>query len=84
MDNLANMLVSLGVNVYRPNIVKCVKKIKTPIYDSESTVANNVRDLTLIYNNKIIETPICLRNRLFENQQLYKIFERFFDHGNNV
>ena len=45
------------------------------------TSANNVRDITLVYNDKLIETPTYVRNRYFENMSLYKIFNRAFDNG---
>lgn len=37
--------------------------------------ASNVRDLTLVYGKNIIETPVSVRNRLKENEQLRHIFE---------
>lgn len=81
LDDLAKILVDLGVNVDRPDRVCGVKKIKTPTYETEASSANNVRDITLIYNDTIVETPICLRNRVFENLNLYRIFNEAFDHG---
>ena len=68
--------------VDRPDRVVGLKKIKTPTYETEASSANNVRDLTLIYNNTIVETPICLRNRVFENLNLHSIFKKAFDNGN--
>ena len=82
LDALAGILESLGVTVFRPDRVIGVHKIKTPTYDTEMSSANNVRDLTLVYNDTIVETPICLRNRVFENLQMYRIFQRAFDNGN--
>lgn len=75
------MLQDLGIKVERPDRVCGVKKIKTPTYETEASSANNVRDLTLVYNDTIVETPICLRNRVFENLNMYGIFNRAFDHG---
>lgn len=81
LDDLAKILADLGVYVDRPDRVCGVKKIKTPTYETEASSANNVRDITLIYNDTIVETPICLRNRVFENLNLYRIFNEAFDHG---
>lgn len=81
LDELAVALEKCGVRVHRPDRVNVVKKIQTPFFQTEASSANNVRDLTLIYNDTIVETPICLRSRIFENLNMYKIFERAFDHG---
>ena len=81
LDSLAKTLEDLGVKVYRPDRVTAVHKIKTPTFETEASSANNVRDLTLVYNDTIVETPICLRSRIFENTNMYKIFEHAFDHG---
>jgi len=79
---LADILTKLNIKVYRPKTVSTVKKIKTPFFESKSSSANNIRDLTLIYKNKIIETPTFIRNRYFENINLYDIFNNAFDNGN--
>jgi glycine amidinotransferase len=71
----------LGVKVYRPNKLTKVHKIKTLTYETEASSANNVRDITFIYNDTIVETPICIRNRIFENLSMYTIFKNAFDHG---
>lgn len=81
LDQLALTLESFGIKVYRPDKITRVQHIKTPTFETEASSANNVRDLTLVYNDMIVETPICLRNRVFENTNLYKVFEHAFDHG---
>lgn len=81
LDDLSNLLESLDIIVYRPNNVSHVNKIKTPYFESEASSANNVRDLTLIYQNKIIETPTFIRNRYFENLNLYDIFSKCYENG---
>lgn len=79
LDNLAKILSDLGIRVFRPLEVTKVIQVKTPEFSSTFTSANNVRDLTLIYGNKIIETPPLIRSRYFENLALYKIFEENSD-----
>lgn len=74
LDGLAKTLSDLNVKVYRPKRIK-PSKIKTNNFDSYSSIANNVRDLTFVYKNYIIETPVFIRNRIFENEQLYDIFK---------
>lgn len=81
LDELADTLTKLGVRVSRPDRVTQVKKVQTPFYQTEGSSANNVRDLTLVYGNTIVETPICLRNRVFENLQMHSIFREAFDNG---
>ena len=81
LDELAKLLEDLGVVVHRPDKMTQVQKIKTPTFETEASSANNVRDLTLVYNDTIVETPVCLRSRIFENLTMYKIFEQAFDHG---
>ena len=55
---MATTLSNLGIKVDRPDRVIGLKKIKTLTYETEASSANNVRDLTLVYNNTIVETPI--------------------------
>ena len=81
LDNLASLLSKLGVKVYRPKPVQSIKKIKTPYFESDASSASNVRDLTLVYKDKIVETPTFIRNRYFENTNLYDIFAEFYDNG---
>lgn len=81
LDNLANVLTSLGIIVDRPDKISGIKPIKTPTYTTECSSANNVRDITLVYNDTIVETPVCIRNRIFENLALYKVFAKAFDNG---
>ena len=83
VDNLAKLLESLGVKVFRPERVTSMKKIQTTTFSSEASSASNVRDLTWIYRNTIVETPPFIRNRYFENVNLYTIYENLvsFDSG---
>jgi hypothetical protein len=81
LDNFAKLLTDLGIKVYRPDEVNSVIKFKTPTFESECTSASNVRDISLIYNNCIIETPTFIRNRYFENMALSKIYKNSFNGG---
>lgn len=82
LDNFAKLLENLGIKVYRPDEINSVIKFKTPTFESECTSASNVRDISLIYNNCIIETPTFIRNRYFENMALSNIYRHIFDGGN--
>lgn len=81
LNNLAKTLEQLGVKVHRPDKITKVIRFKTPTYQAEMTSASNVRDITWVYNNKIIETPTFVRNRFFENMSLYNVYDRAFDCG---
>ena len=81
LDNLAKTLSDLGITVFRPNKVTQVKKVLTPYYSTEHSSPNNVRDITLVYNDTIVETPVCIRNRVFENLELHSVFKKMFDNG---
>lgn len=81
LDNLAKTLESQNIIVHRPDIVDKIQIFKTPYFTSELSSASNVRDMTLVYNNKIIETPSYVRNRYFENINMYNIFNTAFHSG---
>lgn len=81
LDGFAKQLVGLGIKVYRPDEVNSVVKFKTPTFESECTSASNVRDITLVYKDCIVETPTFVRNRYFENMALYNIYNNAFDGG---
>lgn len=81
LDDLAKILEYNNVKVYRPDAVQKIQTFKTPYFSSELSSASNVRDMTLIYNNKIIETPSYVRNRYFENINMYDIFDTVYEQG---
>ena len=78
LNNLSNTLTSLGIKVLRPKTIKKMHSIVTPTFKSEASSASNVRDLTLILNKTIVETPMFIRNRFFENTQMLDIFKKLF------
>lgn len=82
LDNLALILKNKGIIVHRPKPIKKVSIFQTPTFKSEVSSANNVRDITLVYNDYVIETPTYVRNRYFENMALYNIFNQVYDNGN--
>ncbi|MEH0860338.1 hypothetical protein [Halobacteriovorax sp. DPLXC-1] len=81
LDNLAATFEKLGVKVYRPERLGEVVTIKTPDYKTELSSASNVRDVSLVYRDYIIETPTYVRNRFFENTLLYNVYNKLFDGG---
>lgn len=81
LDNLAKILEQRGIIVHRPERLTEVKPFQTPSFKSELSSASNVRDLTLIYKDYIIETPVFVLNRYFENTLLYDTFSKSSDYG---
>lgn len=82
LDNLAKVLERENIKVYRPDPIKKVIQVKTPNFSTELSSASNVRDLTFVYQNKLIETPTFVRNRYFENLNMNNIFYKIWDRGN--
>jgi glycine amidinotransferase len=77
LNNMAETFKKLGLEVHRPNDYTKPIKFITPEYGpSIVSPANNVRDISLIYNGHIIETPTFVRDRFFENAQLEQIFKK--------
>ena len=75
LDGLANTL-SKYCNVHRPEPLTKIVPFTTPSFKSELSSASNVRDVTIVYNDKIIETPTYVRNRFFENTLLYDVYNK--------
>lgn len=75
LDNLAKILEQNGVKVYRPEKVKDKIQIQTPNFKSIHSSASNVRDLVFTYKDLIVETPVQIRSRYFENDSMYDIFK---------
>lgn len=81
LDNLATLLTQHGVIVHRPDPLTKITPFVTPSFKSELSSASNVRDVTLVYGNKLIETPTFVRNRYFENTLLYNTYNNAWDRG---
>ena len=81
LDLLANTLSQLGIKVFRPDRLSKVIPFSTPDFKSELSSASNVRDITLVYEDVILETPTYVRNRFFENQMLYSTFNDVYQGG---
>jgi glycine amidinotransferase len=81
LDKLANTLESKGVTVHRPDVLDKIIPFTTPSFKSELSSASNVRDVTWVYGNKLIETPTFVRNRYYENTLLYDVYNKAYDKG---
>ena len=83
LDSLAKLLESYNIIVHRPEKCEKIHQIKTPTFSSIVRSSSNVRDLTFVYDNNIIETAPSLKGRFFENFYLRKIFQKKFNDGYN-
>jgi glycine amidinotransferase len=81
LDGIAAHLQTLGIKVRRPEKLQEIKKFQTPYFEDHLKPQDNPRDLTLIYGDEIIETPVLWRGRYFENDLLKMHFREFFKHG---
>lgn len=81
LENFGETLKSLGVKVRRPKVPKKISKVKTPLWESSDHVCLNVRDLTLVIGDLIIETPSTCRWRYFENHYIQHLFFEYFQKG---
>jgi glycine amidinotransferase len=81
LENLCNLLKSLGVIVKRPKVPQKVVPFNTPHWKSTIHHALNVRDLTIVIGDEIIETPIETRYRYFETDLMKHLFKEYFDKG---
>lgn len=85
IELLCDALKKESVKVLRPDILTCFgdSVIQTPDWESVPTPALNVRDLTIVLGNTIVETSSHVRARLFENDALRAIFYDYFKAGSN-
>jgi glycine amidinotransferase len=81
MDYFISVLQSRGIVVDRVEIHPCMynKPVSTPDWTQLNCHGvNNVRDVTLIHGNYIVEATTCRRSRWYEYLNLRPIFERYF------
>lgn len=81
LENFVNLLKNMGIIVKRPKVPNKLVKTQTLCWKSTNYPALNVRDLTMIVGNEIIETPVSARWRQFENDYLKHLFLEYFKKG---
>jgi glycine amidinotransferase len=79
--NFVTLLKQFNVNVLRPKVPKKLTKTQTLCWKSTNYPPLNVRDLTMVIGDEIIETPVSARWRQFENDYLKHIFLDYFKKG---
>ena len=81
LDDLSKVISQFNIIVHRPKILDKIVSFSTPSFKSELSSASNVRDLTLVYGNKLIETPTFVQNRYYENTLLYDVYNNNWNNG---
>ena len=81
LEILSNTLKSLGVKVHRPDTQYEKAEIKSPTWEGKNWQYYSPRDLTIIIDNMIIETPTPHINRQFETWGYRDIFTKLFKEG---
>ena len=81
LEILSNTLKSLGVKVHRPDTQYEKAEIKSPTWEGKNWQYYSPRDLTIIIDDMIIETPTPHINRQFETWGYRDIFTKLFKEG---
>jgi glycine amidinotransferase len=82
LEGIVRTLESLSVKVLRPmDIDASASEVKTLAWSAGVIPALNVRDISLILGDEIIETSPMIRSRYFETQLLKPVFQQYFQRG---
>jgi glycine amidinotransferase len=81
VQKLVELLEGLSITVKRPKVPKHVYKTKTPWWESTIYPALNVRDLSMIVGDTIIESSPTCRWRYFETDFLKHLYLEYFEQG---
>ncbi len=80
---LSKLLTSLGIKVRRPEDINFKEKIKTPDWETDGFYNYCPRDSMLVVGDKIIEAPMTLRSRLFDQYAYKKLLVEYLNEGAN-
>ena len=84
LDDLANCLTKLGVQVHRPQVHAPKQAVEIAGVGITHPVPPIVpRDQYLVYGNTIYQTYTSMPDRYFDSLSMYKIFRDLFDQGYN-
>jgi len=81
LDAFQKQLEYLGISVLRPDEIDFSKAYSTSEWQSDGYYNYCPRDSALIIGDTIIETPMPLRARYFENFSYRTIFKNYFKNG---
>jgi glycine amidinotransferase len=81
LEEFSQVLKDFGVIVRRPKVPPAVVPIRTPYWSTTNFHCLNVRDLTIIIGDEIIETPVDERYRYYETDYMKHLFYEYFKKG---
>lgn len=81
LEIFQKQLENIGIKVHRPEFQDFAKLHGTGHWSSDGYYAYCPRDSTLVIGDTLIETPMPLRARYFENFMYRKIFKEYFNNG---
>lgn len=76
LDQLAELLETLGVRVFRPEPMAHDREFGTPHWRTSGFYSYCPRDLALVVGSTIIAAPSPMRSRMFELGGLRELFQR--------
>lgn len=84
LDNLANLLSSMGVKVYRPEPLELPENISLPKFSITNPTQPIVpRDQYFVYDKTIYQTYTSMPDRYIDGYSYYNIFAELFGKGYN-
>jgi hypothetical protein len=84
LDNLAQLLQNLGVQVYRPRVYRYQQSINLGSFSVNCPMSPIVpRDQYLVYGNTVYQTYTSMTDRFMDSRSYYDIFKALFDQGHN-
>jgi len=84
IEGLVSLLKSHNINVHRPKVPDKIEIIKTPNWQSTNHNCLNVRDMTIIIGNNIIESSPLGRYRYFETDYIKHILNDYYQNDSNA
>ncbi len=81
LGELANQLVKLGIAVHRPEPIDLSQRVTTPYWEVDGFYVYCPRDSVLVVGDRVIETPMPLRHRFFENYAYRQLFLEYMREG---
>lgn len=84
LNNLAELLTSMGVIVHRPNVTTHKSSVDLQNFQINTPTAPMVpRDQYLVYGDTVYQTYTSLTDRYLDSVAYYDIFKKLFDQGSN-
>jgi len=84
IESLAKVLTNLGVTVHRADRLDSTVPIHTPYWTAQQETAINIRDMTLIHGNLVIDAASPTRGRYFESFAVRDLFDDYRNRLNHA